>query len=77
MASTSEPLEIQMMEIEGLQMMTSCNQEGVSSICWGICPSTRYGPGGSSRSRPPLSARWENSARRFVLPPSFQTMNPR
>ena len=44
--NVSTPLEIQMMEIEGLHLITSRNQEGVSSIVLQFVLEQGYGPGG-------------------------------
>ncbi len=73
--NVSTPLEIQMMEIEGLNLITSRNQEGVSSIVLQFVLDKDMGQA-EAEVQAAIQRAMGNLPADLPAPPSFQTTNP-
>ena len=73
--NVSTPLEIQMMEIEGLNLITSRNQEGVSSIVLQFVLDKDMGQA-EAEVEAAIQRAMGNLPADLPAPPSFQTTNP-
>jgi HAE1 family hydrophobic/amphiphilic exporter-1 len=71
----STPLEIQMMQIEGLHLITSRNQEGVSSIVLQFVLNKDMGRA-EAEVEAAIQRAMGNLPDDLPAPPSFQTVNP-
>ena len=71
----STPLEIQMMQIEGLHLITSRNQEGVSSIVLQFVLDKDMGQA-EAEVEAAIQRAMGNLPTDLPAPPSFQTVNP-
>ncbi|HEY5741853.1 MAG TPA: efflux RND transporter permease subunit [Terrimicrobiaceae bacterium] len=71
----STPLEIQMMQIEGLNLITSRNQEGVSSIILQFVLNKDMGQA-EAEVEAAIQRAMGNLPTELPAPPSFQTVNP-
>ena len=71
----STPLEIQMMQIEGLHLITSRNQEGVSSIVLQFVLNKDMGQA-EAEVEAAIQRAMGNLPTDLPAPPSFQTVNP-
>jgi HAE1 family hydrophobic/amphiphilic exporter-1 len=71
----STPLEIQMMQIEGLHLITSRNQEGVSSIVLQFVLDKDMGQA-EAEVQAAIQRAMGNLPADLPAPPSFQTTNP-
>ncbi|MGB7791572.1 MAG: efflux RND transporter permease subunit, partial [Terrimicrobiaceae bacterium] len=74
-SNVSTPLEIQMMEIEGLHLITSRNQEGVSSIVLQFVLDKDMGQA-EAEVQAAIQRAMGNLPADLPAPPSFQTTNP-
>lgn len=73
--NVSTPLEIQMMQIEGLNLITSKNQEGVSSIVLQFTLNKDMGRA-EAEVEAAIQRSMGNLPHDLPAPPSFQTTNP-
>ena len=73
--NVSTPLEIQMMQIEGLNLITSRNQEGVSSIVLQFVLNKDMGQA-EAEVQAAIQRAMGNLPTDLPAPPSFQTTNP-
>jgi hydrophobic/amphiphilic exporter-1 (mainly G- bacteria), HAE1 family len=73
--NVSTPLEIQMMQIEGLNLITSRNQEGVSSIVLQFVLNKDMGQA-EAEVEAAIQRAMGNLPADLPAPPSFQTTNP-
>ncbi len=71
----STPLEIQMMQIQGLHLITSRNQEGVSSIVLQFVLNKDMGQA-EAEVEAAIQRAMGNLPTDLPAPPSFQTVNP-
>jgi HAE1 family hydrophobic/amphiphilic exporter-1 len=74
-SNVSTPLEIQMMQIEGLHLITSRNQEGVSSIVLQFVLNKDMGQA-EAEVEAAIQRATGNLPADLPQPPSFQTTNP-
>ena len=74
-SNVSTPLEIQMMQIEGLHLITSRNQEGVSSIVLQFVLNKDMGQA-EAEVEAAIQRAMGNLPADLPQPPSFQTTNP-